>query len=33
MPQPSDDVDGFNPYDIRPGDSSIRTVDQYSPYA
>jgi hypothetical protein len=25
--------DGFNPYDIRPGDSSIRTPDQYSPYA
>ena len=25
--------DGFNPYNIRPGDSSIRTSDQYSPYA
>jgi hypothetical protein len=25
--------DGFSPYDIRPGDSSIRTPDQYSPYA
>jgi len=25
--------DGFNPYNIRPGDSSIRTPDQYSPYA
>jgi hypothetical protein len=32
MPQPSDG-DGFSPYDIRPGDSSIRTFDQYSPYA
>jgi hypothetical protein len=32
MPQPSGG-DGFNPYDIRPGDSSIRTPDQYSPYA
>ena len=25
--------DGFNPYNIRPGDSSIRTPNQYSPYA
>jgi hypothetical protein len=25
--------DGFSPYDIRPGDSSIRTSDQYNPYA
>jgi hypothetical protein len=32
MPQPSGG-DGFSPYDIRPGDSSIRTPDQYSPYA
>jgi hypothetical protein len=28
-----DGGDGFSPYDIRPGDSSIRTPDQYSPYA
>jgi hypothetical protein len=28
-----DGGDGFSPYDIRPGDSSIRTFDQYSPYA
>jgi hypothetical protein len=27
-----DGGDGFSPYDIRPGDSSIRTPDQYSPY-
>jgi hypothetical protein len=32
MPQPSGG-DGFSPYDIRPGDSSIRTSDQYNPYA
>jgi hypothetical protein len=32
MPQPSGG-DGFSPYDIRPGDSSIRTPDQYNPYA
>ena len=32
MPQPSGG-DGFSPYDIRPGDSSIRTFDQYNPYA
>jgi hypothetical protein len=32
LPQPSGG-DGFSPYDIRPGDSSIRTPDQYSPYA
>jgi hypothetical protein len=25
--------DSFSPYNIRPGDSSIRTSDQYSPYA
>jgi hypothetical protein len=25
-----DGGDGFSPYDIRPGDSSIRTPDQYS---
>jgi hypothetical protein len=25
--------DSFSPYDIRPGDSSIRTSDQYNPYA
>jgi hypothetical protein len=25
--------DSFSPFDIRPGDSSIRTPDQYSPYA
>jgi hypothetical protein len=25
--------DGFSPFDIRPGDSSIRTPDQYNPYA
>jgi hypothetical protein len=25
--------DGFNPFDISPRDSSIRTPDQYSPYA
>jgi hypothetical protein len=31
MPQPSGG-DGFSPYDIRPGDSSIRTPNQYSPY-
>jgi hypothetical protein len=28
-----DGGDGFSPYDIRPGDSSIRTSDQYNPYA
>jgi hypothetical protein len=28
-----DGGDGFSPYDIRPGDSSIRTPDQYNPYA
>jgi hypothetical protein len=28
-----DGGDGFSPYDIRPGDSSIRTFDQYNPYA
>jgi hypothetical protein len=27
------DDGGFSPYDIRPGDSSIRTSDQYNPYA
>jgi hypothetical protein len=32
VPQPSGG-DGFSPYDIRPGDSSIRTSDQYNPYA
>jgi hypothetical protein len=32
MPQASGG-DGFSPYDIRPGDSSIRTSDQYNPYA
>jgi hypothetical protein len=32
MQQPSGG-DGFSPYDIRPGDSSIRTSDQYNPYA
>jgi hypothetical protein len=31
--QQGDGGDGFSPYDIRPGDSSIRTPDQYSPYA
>jgi len=31
MPQPSGG-DGFSPYDIRPGDSSIRTPDQYNAY-
>jgi hypothetical protein len=31
MPQPSGG-DGFSPYDIRPGDSSIRTSDQYNAY-
>jgi hypothetical protein len=25
--------DSFSPYNIRPGDSSIRTFDQYNPYA
>jgi hypothetical protein len=25
--------DSFSPFDIRPGDSSIRTFDQYNPYA
>jgi hypothetical protein len=25
--------DSFSPYNIRPGDSSIRTSDQYNPYA
>ena len=25
--------DSFSPFDIRPGDSSIRTSDQYNPYA
>jgi hypothetical protein len=29
----SGDGGGFSPYDIRPGDSSIRTSDQYNPYA
>jgi hypothetical protein len=33
MVLPSGDDGGFNPFDIRPGDSSIKTSDQYNPYA